>query len=106
MDKPPGLLAAVLDMIRMVLYHINASYLIASEAFNAPINGLLQIIYCRISSGKEFHIAGAAIVNFVYLLSYEIYKNPEISHFFLFPDQCLPFDILLEYLQDEVLLEN
>lgn len=49
MDKPPGLLAVVLDMIRMVLYHINASYLIASESFNNPINGLLQIIACRMA---------------------------------------------------------
>lgn len=106
MDKPPGLLAVVLDMIRMVLYHINASYLIASESFNNPINGLLQIIACRMAQGKDFYNAQDSIINFVYLISFQIYQKPCLDSLFVFPSAFLPFDILLQQLQDEFLMDN
>jgi hypothetical protein len=113
MDKPPGLLAAVLETLRTIIYNINAAPLLATQAFNTPILDLLTIIVQRLSKGHaQMDAAKESIINFTYQLCYEIYKAPELCDIFIQSDtktgelRFAPFDIFLVYLEDELAAEN
>lgn len=106
LDRPAGLLAAVLRLYTALMARIHRQALMPSMAFHRSVTSLLLTIAENLKKGVQFYEVDRDTLNFLHIICLRVHQNPLLLDILLVKDtyqayEYLPIPILLYYFKQQ-----
>jgi len=106
LDRPAGLLSAVLRLYSALMAGIQRQALMPSMAFHRSVTSLLLTIAENLKKGVQFYEVDRDTLNFLHIICLRVHHNPLLLDILLVKDtyqayEYLPIPILLYYFKQQ-----
>ena len=104
-DKPPGLLAKIVEIFTYLIANVKTDLLFPHRSFICAVTGLMHVIYSNLLEGKEFYSSKPKILNLVKVLLEKIVAEESLLVLFIYEEnkkeEFLPMKLLMTYFHEE-----